>query len=733
MAYVKTTEVPIKVETHLVNTIDYVVSKAYQASFMSFKRITEIQSDNSDLTATNIADEYRKIRKAFDKNDKRISYHLVQSFSNEDNVSLDEAHQIALEFAEKCLSNFQVTIATHNDSGHIHNHFIINSVSPFDGMKFVDNNTNINLLRRESDKICLAHGLGIIENDVDVAKYNGLDNSTKQCQSRGESWKFRLAKDLDEALKVCKNENEFRQFFKDRDYTIRWTSKNITFKHKDAGKGIRADTLAKQFGMKYSKANIERHLFPDRDVERPEFQRKIPVIAQPDKYRSYEDKAVSREWKRYEKKYSKNLRFTKSMISSLLFSRNPLEFTIKLILHIFFQSKNKHVGYLNRKNIKSNYKVKSYNDYRNKKQVVGNLPMNELKNSVGDLKQIKLYSWQLARLCNNGVLCVAKIDLQSGVAIVTLKAHDIGRAERILNLNAGTLEKQSQDIYEKKFIRNINANNTELARLKVSDESIDKLRMHCFDFTVVDSDNGEKLIYFAKEDKPLILNVLYPNRKEKNKDSFFKKNADLNRKLKAKAEQQGVKLKHKVVVNSQYALLKETNIEFAVFKREDGKYNLVYLPETEEEINSVLGINKDDKVQWLLITEEQLCELEKTDLSFKKFTTQNDKIRIRFKESDSSAIKKAVFKSQNDFFVRNSKINSELKIKAKAKNQKLLYRVIDKESVSLLENSDIEAAVFRKKDGNFNIVFLEESKTKIDKLLGGDKPQNNIGNSKMKL
>ena len=81
-----------------------------------------------------------------------------------------------------------------------------------------------------------------------------------QCAKKGTSWKVQLVKDLDSAFDNCKTKNDFIDFMKNKNYAIKWTEKNITFQKDGVNKGIRADTLAKQFGAKYSKSSIEYKL-----------------------------------------------------------------------------------------------------------------------------------------------------------------------------------------------------------------------------------------------------------------------------------------------------------------------------------------------------------------------------------------------------------------------------------------------------------------------------------------
>ena len=69
------------------------------------------------------------------KTDGRQYKHYVQSFEN-DSIEPKMAHEIAREWAEKNFKGYEVLFATHCDKGHIHTHFIVNSVSFEDGRKF---------------------------------------------------------------------------------------------------------------------------------------------------------------------------------------------------------------------------------------------------------------------------------------------------------------------------------------------------------------------------------------------------------------------------------------------------------------------------------------------------------------------------------------------------------------------------------------------------------------------
>ena len=77
-------------------------------------------------------------KKRFNKNDGILAYHAYQSFK-ENEVSPELAHKIGVRLATEMWGDrFEAVISTHLNTNHIHNHFVINSVSFIDGKKYYD-------------------------------------------------------------------------------------------------------------------------------------------------------------------------------------------------------------------------------------------------------------------------------------------------------------------------------------------------------------------------------------------------------------------------------------------------------------------------------------------------------------------------------------------------------------------------------------------------------------------
>ena len=411
-----------------------------------------------------------------------------------------------------------------------------------------------------------------------------------------ESFGFNLVKDLDDALQNCKNKNEFINYFQTRDYEIKFTNKNITFKKKGEKKGIRADTLAKQFGQKYSKNNIENKLNIENsdNINSDKEEQKKTDYDNKEKFQipnyDYYNQIAARNWKRYEKRFGKRVIIRNKQFSNPnIFSKNPLIFTLRLIRYILNRTqkpKQKRIV----KNYSNAFRNRSFVDFKNGKRIVGNIPYRTIVDTLGEAVQIKLYSWQITKLLNNRILLSSKIDLKTGTAIVTLKKTDLKRVEAVLNVPFGSFESQAKLIENRKIMSELKRKNPKLSYLLVTPEQAESLKEHCVLFASYKK--GDKInIAFSPEDKERVLNVLYPNREDKkvNKETFFKRNTVINRKLKEKSAETGEKLCYKIVLSNQYKLLRNTTLEFAVFRTDQGKYNVVFLESQKAAIEKALN------------------------------------------------------------------------------------------------------------------------------------------------
>ena len=200
--------------------------------------------------------EFMTVKKAYHKTGGMFFYQYTQSFSPRENITHEQAHEIALEFAEKAWQGYEVMVATHSDREHIHSHFVINSVGFEDGLKLRQSPNTLKALRRLSDEICGEHGLSVLK----PYDKSGMKMSTKEYRVavRGQSWKFRLMADIETAMEYSGSRRDFVDNMSSLGYSMTWTSqrKYITFL---CPNGMKCRDI-KLHEEKFLKENIENEL-----------------------------------------------------------------------------------------------------------------------------------------------------------------------------------------------------------------------------------------------------------------------------------------------------------------------------------------------------------------------------------------------------------------------------------------------------------------------------------------
>lgn len=193
-----------------------------------------------------VFEEYsnHKFNEAICKNEKTPvkAIHYVQSFKPTDNISPEQAHAIAKEWAESAFgSDRQILVSTHLDKGHIHSHIIINTYD-FNGVKFNDNQTTLSAVRSLSDTLCMNYGIQPIKANKKSRslKYNEWDNRRK-----GTSWKQQIKLAIDKLVMNANSLDELLDELEKLGYKIK-RGKYITIQTSD-DKAVRTKTLGEDY------------------------------------------------------------------------------------------------------------------------------------------------------------------------------------------------------------------------------------------------------------------------------------------------------------------------------------------------------------------------------------------------------------------------------------------------------------------------------------------------------
>lgn len=198
--------------------------------------------------------EFTATKARYKKNDQVQFYHYTQSFKVGLDITPQQAHQIAVKFAQKNYPDYEVLIATHTDAPHIHSHFIINSVSFEHGKKLHQPPNTLRILRQSSDEICQNHGFEVLPTYT-FGRSKIPSRAQRKAQERGDSWKDMLQQTIEFAMTRSSDKEDFIFNMERQGYFVKWTDtrKTITYTCPN-GKTCRDERL---FGAKFSKVNME--------------------------------------------------------------------------------------------------------------------------------------------------------------------------------------------------------------------------------------------------------------------------------------------------------------------------------------------------------------------------------------------------------------------------------------------------------------------------------------------
>ena len=210
-------------------------------------------------------DQFDTTKLRFGKTGGNVAYHAYQSFAPGE-VTPDEAHAIGVQLAKELWGDrFQMVVATHTNSHCVHSHIVINSVSFRDGKKFHDCRDTYKQLREMSDRICLEHGLSI----VDTPRGRGVSQYVYKMEKAGMPTRYNVARQaIDEAVSLSLNIDEFKSELRRRGYNYRFDPQRKYWTVTPPGwkKSIRIH----QLGSDYTRESIERRIYENDPSVRTE-------------------------------------------------------------------------------------------------------------------------------------------------------------------------------------------------------------------------------------------------------------------------------------------------------------------------------------------------------------------------------------------------------------------------------------------------------------------------------
>ena len=152
-------------------------------------------------------------KRKYGKDEGVAAYHGIQSFAAGE-VTPEVAHEIGIKLAEVLWGKrFEVLVTTHLDQDCLHNHFVVNTVSFADGKRYYRSKQDYVDMQNESDKLCRAYGLSVIDN---AKPGKGKHYSEWQADNKGETtYRNTIRSDVDQAIKQSISERQFWEHIRD--------------------------------------------------------------------------------------------------------------------------------------------------------------------------------------------------------------------------------------------------------------------------------------------------------------------------------------------------------------------------------------------------------------------------------------------------------------------------------------------------------------------------------------
>lgn len=224
-----------------------------------------------------VKDEMQATKELWGKTGGRTYKHFVQSYHEDEHITPEQAHKNAVELAKntEAWKGHEVLIATHIDRGHIHSHFIVNSVNYENGHKLQWSKADLQNLKDRCNEQSRQQGLHVPEKgktfsgeerEETVAWNKETYNLLKQAE-KGEVKSY--VQDTALAVMDCRETATSREDFidqmKSRGYGVDWqdSHKYITFtdlERQSQGEKqckVRNNKLEKYYAVDFGKESLE--------------------------------------------------------------------------------------------------------------------------------------------------------------------------------------------------------------------------------------------------------------------------------------------------------------------------------------------------------------------------------------------------------------------------------------------------------------------------------------------
>lgn len=182
-----------------------------------------------NCNAHNAANDFWETKLSWNKTEGRLAYHGYQAFREGDgSITAEKAHALGVKLAKELWGDrFEVVVATHLNTGHYHNHFVINSVSFVDGLKYRRTKSDYRQMQIVSDRLCKESNLHVLESPSSK-KRKSYDEWIAERQGK-TTIRGLIREDIDYAIKMSRTEKQFANAMKEMGYEFKFFKKDGSY------------------------------------------------------------------------------------------------------------------------------------------------------------------------------------------------------------------------------------------------------------------------------------------------------------------------------------------------------------------------------------------------------------------------------------------------------------------------------------------------------------------------
>lgn len=221
-------------------------------------------------------EQMQRTKRRFQKTEGILAFHGYQSYAPGE-ATPEIAHAIGVKLAQELWGDrFELVVATHLDKQHVHNHFVLNSVSFVDGKRYYDNKASYALMRQTSDRLCREHALSVIEHpEPDKGKHYGEWRAERENKP---TWRGLIRDDVDQAIAASMTMTQFFATLRKQGYELKTAVKYVAVRPPGKERFVRLRSLGDDYTEEAIKQRILRNRLPKPPTPVPKRRRRRALV-----------------------------------------------------------------------------------------------------------------------------------------------------------------------------------------------------------------------------------------------------------------------------------------------------------------------------------------------------------------------------------------------------------------------------------------------------------------------